>query len=67
MMTMWMLTNVIVYADVMKIVKVKTFLQQRKEENLLCNMLKAIIFRVILLIMAIRSLGGVTPILNQIA
>jgi hypothetical protein len=66
-MTMWMLTNVIVYAGVMKIVKVKTFPQQRKEENLLCNMLKAIIFRVILLIMAIRSLGGVTPILNQIA
>lgn len=40
MMTMWMLTNVIVYAGVMKIVKVKTFPQQRKRRKLALQYVK---------------------------
>ncbi|GEM_PF-2677049 len=67
-MTMWMNINVIACVGVTMIMRAKTFQRQKKEEeNAPYNMSKAITFKVILLIVAMRSLDGATPIRNQIA
>ena len=48
------------------IIRAKIFQQQQKEENMPFNMLKAIAFKVILLIVVMQSLDGAIPIQNQI-
>jgi len=63
---MWKSINVIVCVGVTTIMRAKIFQQQRKEENVPYNMLKAITFKAILFIVVIPLLDGATPIQNQI-